>query len=157
MTLNELRAMPESKRLFRFLLAALLIWVILLFLLMEIADSSRKIGMDIFTSDQIINNALVYRAHPASKNKAIVASSEEPLTVLSQIVDTLGLRERMLQLQSNPTGILLQMEKLYGDELEEFMTTIESRGLKIKTAEIKGLPSGNERLLGMTLLLEQNR
>ncbi len=76
--------------------------------------------------------------------------------MLSEIVDTLGLRDRVVQLQSNVSGIALQLERVYGEELKEFLLTLDSRGLKIKTAEIKVLPVGSERFLAVTLLLEQN-
>ena len=158
MTLSEFREMPEARKISRLLLLAAAVWLVFLFLVLEIRDMGREIDRDLSTGDQIINNAIVYRSYPATaRTKTVTNTTEEPLTVLSQIVDALELRERMLQLQSNASGILLQLDKLYGDELEEFLTTIESRGLTIKTAEIRSMPSGEERLIGVTLLMEQNR
>lgn len=157
MTLSEFREMPEARRISRLFLCAAVIWVLFLFLVMEIRDMAGQIDRDLSSGDQIINNAIVYRSYPATSQTKAAASGEEPLTVLSQIVDTLGLRERMLQLQSNASGILLQMDKLYGQELEEFLSTVESRGLSIKTAEIRSVPSGADRLIGVTLLMEQSR
>lgn len=158
MTLSEFREMPEARKISRLLLLAAVIWMAFLFLVLEIRDMGRVIGRDLSAGDQIINNAIVFRSYPAAtRTKAAPSTTEEPLTVLSQIVDALELRERMLQLQSNASGILLQLDKLYGEELEEFLATIESRGLTIKTAEIRSIPSGEERLIGATLLMEQNR
>ena len=158
MTLSEFREMPEARKISRLLLLAAAVWVVFLFLVLEIRDMGSKIDRDLSVGDQIINNAIVYRSYPATaRTKTAAGTTEEPLTVLSQIVDALELRERMLQLQSNASGILLQLDKLYGRELEEFLSTIESRGLTIKTAEIRSIPSGEVRLIGATLLMEQNR
>ena len=158
MTLSEFREMPEARKISRLLFLAAAVWMAFLFLVLEIRDMGREIDRDLSAGDQIINNAIVYRSYPATaRTKTAATTTEEPLTVLSQIVDALELRERMLQLQSNASGILLQLDKLYGEELEEFLGTIESRGLTIKTAEIRSIPSGEERLIGATLLMEQNR
>lgn len=152
----ELREMPESRRLSATYLLVLLVWAALVFILVNISRASVDVGKSISSGDQIINSAITYKSYPSKGQPAAAAPTGEPLTVLSEIVNTLGMRERMIQLQSNVSGIMLQIEKLYGSELEEFLATIESRGLKVKTAEIKVLPVAGERLLAITLLLEQS-
>jgi hypothetical protein len=154
--IGELREMPETRRLALIYLTAAMIWIALLFVLYRISDTSREIRADLTTGDQVINSAVIYKS--SSKGPSVTAQSiqGEPLSVLSEIVDTLGLRDRMVQLQSNVSGIALQLERIYGEELKEFLITLDSRGLKIKTGEIKVLPVDNERLLAVALLLEQN-
>jgi hypothetical protein len=154
--IGELREMPETRRLALIYLAAAVIWIALLFALHKISDASRDVRADLMTGDYIINSAVVYKS--SSKRPSVAAESiqGEPLSVLSEIVDTLGLRDRMVQLQSNVSGIALQLERIYGEELKEFLITLDSRGLKIKTGEIKALPADNVRLLAVALLLEQN-
>lgn len=153
--IGELREMPESRRLAVTYILAAMAWILLVFVLLQIFDASGKLGSAVSSSDQIINSAIKYKSLPSKGGKTSSLQTGEPLTVLSEIVNTLGMRERMIQLQSNVSGIMMQIERLYGDELEEFLTTLESRGLIIKTAEIKALPVGGERLLSVTLLLEQ--
>ncbi|MDL2263301.1 hypothetical protein LJC31_01470 [Synergistaceae bacterium OttesenSCG-928-I11] len=153
----ELREMPETRKLTLIYLLAVLLWIALLFLLFRIYDTSHSLRTSLNTGDQIVNNAILYQAS-SSKGSSIPTQAirGEPLSVLSEIVNTLGLRDRMVQLQSNVSGISLQLERVYGEELKDFLLTLDSRGLKIKTAELKALPVDNERLLAVTLLLEQN-
>ena len=153
----ELREMPETRKLTLLYLFAVLLCVVLLFLLFRISGASYTLRTSLNVGDQIVNNAILYQA---SSSKGSSTSTQtirgEPLSVLSEIVNTLGLRDRMVQLQSNVSGVSLQLERVYGEELKDFLLTLDSRGLKIKTAELKALPVDDERLLTVTLLLEQN-
>jgi hypothetical protein len=101
----------------------------------------------------VLDYAMQFRALPRT-NAAAVASGE-PLGALSNIVDALGLRDRMQQLQSNPSGIVAQFEKLYGDELGDLLVSIENSGLSVKTAEIRALPGDGVRLLSAVLTMEE--
>ncbi len=153
----ELREMPETRRLALIYLIAAVLWIALLFFVYRISGTSRTIQTNLNAGDQILNSAILYKSSsPKGPSAQARTIQGEPLSVLSEIVDTLGLRDRVVQLQSNVSGIALQLERVYGEELKEFLLTLDSRGLKIKTAEIKVLPVGSERFLAVTLLLEQN-
>ena len=145
---------PEWRRLARVYLLAAAVWIALVFFLVRISETAIRITGDIGSGELIIGNALTYRAYPGTSKKTSSVREAEPLTVLSDIIDTLNLRERVQQLQANSSGVLVQLERVYGEELRELLLTLDSRGLQIKTAEIKALPSGDVRLLSITLLLE---
>ncbi len=153
----ELREMPETRRLALIYLIAAVLWIALLFFVYRISGTSREIQASLSAGDQILNNAILYKSFSQKGTSPQARTIQgEPLSVLSEIVDTLALRDRVVQLQSNVSGITLQLERVYGEELKEFLLTLDSRGLKIKTAEIKALPLGTERFLAVSLLLEQN-
>lgn len=153
--LHEMRELPESRKLMMTYAVAAVIWIAFIFFALKLSDSEQLVRANLNSGDQIINSAMVYRSSGGAKRTETQAAAGEPLNVVSEIVNTLGLRERMMQLQSNSTGITMQFEKLYGDELRDFLMTLDSRGIKIKTAELRALPSANERLISITLLLEQ--
>jgi hypothetical protein len=97
-----------------------------------------------------------FRALPRTSGAAPV-SSGEPLGAISQIVDALGLGDRMTQLQSNPSGVVVQLEKLFGEELKDLLYSIENRGLVVRTAELRAMPAEGGRVLNVTLMMAPAR
>jgi hypothetical protein len=156
-SLAEIRETPEFRKLFRLFAAAAILWLAFLLVVGRIHAQQGRLAGAISDGDQILNNASLYLSHPAAGQTVATTEREETLTVLSQIVDALELRERMRQLQSNASGVTLQLERLYGNEMSGFLSTLEKRGIRVKTAELRITPSDGERLLGCTLVLEQNR
>jgi hypothetical protein len=133
--------------------ASLLVWVIFAAFVWAADSSGNLTGSDITSSGRVLDYAIQFRALPRTGITRADAP-DEPLGALSDIVDALGLRERMRQLQSNPSGIVVQIENMYGDELGDFLVSVEKGGLVIKTAEIRVLPGENGRMLGATLTME---
>ncbi len=153
----ELREMPETRRLVLIYLIAGVLWIALFVFLYQISAANREIRTSLSNGDQILSDAILYKSSaPKGSASQVQTFQGDPLSVLSEIVDTLGLRDRMVQLQSNVSGISLQLERVYGEELADFLLTLDSRGLRIRTAEIRALPVENERMLSITLLLERN-
>jgi hypothetical protein len=135
--------------------AALIVWILLIVLLLSSDTSFSLAGADLSSSGRVIGYAMQLKALPRTGN-ARTDIPDEPLSALSNIIDALGLRDRMQQLQSNPSGIVVQLERLYGNELGELLGSIENSGLLVKTAEIRALPVPGEegRLLSVTLTME---
>jgi hypothetical protein len=148
---------PESRRALRIAALAAVIWIAFFVIAARITAAKHSLIGAMSVNDRIINSGMQYRAYPRTGRTQTARSTEDPLGVLTQIVDALALRDRMQQLQSNASGVLIQLERLYGQELQEFLSTVESRGLEIRTAEIRALPASGGRVLSATFTLEQNR
>ncbi|MCL2684376.1 MAG: hypothetical protein FWE55_03950 [Synergistaceae bacterium] len=133
--------------------AALVVWILLITLIFSSDTSLNLARADLSSSGRVIDYAMQLKALPRTRN-VITDIPEEPLSVLSNIINALGLRNRMQQLQSNPSGIVVQLERLYGNELGELLGSIENNGMFIKTAEIKALPGEGGRLLSVVLTME---
>ncbi|MDR1885475.1 MAG: hypothetical protein LBQ56_04315 [Synergistaceae bacterium] len=153
---SEIREMPEARRLFRLAALAAVAWAGSAVLLFQTADVNSRLRENLASGDRIINAASVYRAHPGREADVPRPAEEDPMSVITGIVQTLGIRERMQNLRSDSSGVSVQFDRLYGSELREFLSTMESRGLRVRTAEIRALPSGGERLLGVTLQMERS-
>jgi len=136
--------------------AALVAWVLLIALMLSSDTSLRLVSSNLSSSARVLDYAMQFKALPRAGN-LITDIPDEPLSVLSNIIDALGLRSRMQQLQSNASGIVVQLERLYGDELGELLGSIENSGLTIKTAEIRALPRDDGRLLSAILTMEAAR
>lgn len=156
MNLNEIREMPESRRLFRLFAAAAVLWLLFFILLYYIAAAGNTIKSGVASGDRVLSAAAIYTPS-AAPGTARTVSDADTMTVVTDILDTLELRSRAIQLQSNASGVSLNLERVYGSEMQEFLSTLESRGLRIRNAELKSLPAGDERVLGAVLLLEPNR
>jgi hypothetical protein len=147
---SEIREMPDARRLFRLTALAAAVWIAAALLLLRVADINVRLNESLKSQDGIINAASVYRSFPKGDAARQSASDEDPISVITGVVETLGIGER-LQIRSDSSGISLQFDRLYGSELREFLSTMESRGMRVRTAEIKALPSGEQRLLGVAM------
>jgi hypothetical protein len=132
--------------------AACVVWAAGAVFASMLASLGSAASSDISSAGRVLDYAMQFRALPRTGNAAIQV--EEPLSALSQITDALGLRDRIRQLQSNTSGVVLQIEKLYGGELGELLYSAENRGLAVKTAEIRAMPGEGSRILNVTLMME---
>jgi hypothetical protein len=154
-TLGEIREMPEARKLFTLYLTAFVLWVILIALLLKIGGMEGEISRGLSAGDQIINAASVYRSYPVAEKQSSAGQGVDTFNVVSEITDALGLGgARRSQLQASASGVSLQLDRIYGREMAEFLKTAEERGLRVKTAEIKALPSNEGRVLAATFLWE---
>ena len=133
--------------------AALVVWILLIALMLSSDTSLGRASADLSSSGRVLDYAMQLKALPRAGN-VVTEIPEEPLSALSNKISGLGLRDRMQQLQSNPSGIVVQLERLYGEELGELLSSIENSGLSIKTAEIRALPREEGKLLSAVLTME---
>ena len=147
--------MPDSRRLFSLMALAAAVWAAAAVLMFRIADVNVSLKESVESGGRIINAASVYRSYPKKGPDQAHPAEKDPMSVITGVVQMLGIGERM-SIHSDPSGISVQLDRLYGSELREFLNTMESRGLKVRTAEIKALPSGGERLLSVNLQMERN-
>ena len=61
----------------------------------------------------------------------------------------------MNQLASSPTGLVLQVNRLYHEELGKLVEDIQRNGLSVKTAELRLMTGQKDgRLINVTLTIE---
>ena len=132
---------------------ALAVWGMVFAFAAGVSSLNRQVSDEISSSDEVLNYAMRYRALPRTDTGKSTAS-EEPLGVVSQIVDTLKLRDRTQRLQSSSFGVSIQLERMFGGELLDFLVSLENSGLDVRTAEIRALPASEIRLLSVSLTLE---
>ncbi|MDR1515728.1 MAG: hypothetical protein LBS45_08535 [Synergistaceae bacterium] len=153
-TIDEIRDMPEARRLFRLFAIALVLWIALAVLVMRVRAMEDEIAMNLNSADQVINVASVYRSYPEQEQATEPQSGTDSLAAVSEIVETLELRGRMSQLQANASGVQLQLDRLYGKEMREFLDSLERKELRVRTAEVKTLSGPDGLVLNASFLLE---
>ncbi|MDR1509903.1 MAG: hypothetical protein LBS53_09725 [Synergistaceae bacterium] len=155
MTIREIFLDRGFRRPFIICLLAAAVWIVCFALVWKTVSLGEKLRADIVSSGRVMDYAARFKALPRTGGPAAVAG--DPLGVLSQLVDALGLRDRLRQLQSNASGALIQIDRLYGGELRDLIDAAEKRGLVVRTAEIRALPSEGGRVLSVTIMVEPSR
>jgi hypothetical protein len=153
-TLREIFLDREFRRPFFVCFLAAAVWIACFALVWETMSLGERIQADIVSSGRVIDYAAQFRALPQT---GPAAATGEPLGVLSQIVDALGLRDRLRQLQTNASGAVIQLDRLYGGELRDLLGAAEKRGLVVRTAEIRALPGEAGRILSVTIMVEPSK
>lgn len=160
MNLSEIRELPEATKLFKLGAAALLLWLLAFALFLQALGIGSQSVREIDAAERVINAAVVYKSYPSVASAQKGNEAEDPYAVTSEVVSSLNLDDRILQLAtqssqaSHTPGVLLQIERLYGEEMAQLVTLFESQGLLVRTAEIRAMPVGKERLLSGTFSLE---
>jgi hypothetical protein len=135
-------------------LAAAVAWIAAFALLAVSGGEARDSWRGLDESSQVIGFAMRFHALPRTGAKKAAASSHgDPLGTLERVVDALGLRERRSSLQSNASGVVIQLGKLYGGELRDLLKAVESEGLEVKTAELRAMPGEGGRVMNVTLVV----
>ncbi|MDR0648115.1 MAG: hypothetical protein LBF92_02115 [Synergistaceae bacterium] len=153
-SIDEIREMPEARRVFRLFLVALVLWVALIALFLRVSAMEDEITLNLSSADQVINAAMVYRSYPDAQQAPAPQSGADSLAAVSDVAEALELRGRMSQLQANASGVQLQLDRLYGKEMGDFLDAIEKKGLRVRTAEVKTLSTKEGLVLNASFLLE---
>jgi hypothetical protein len=132
---------------------ALAVWGMVFAFTAAALSLNRQVSDEISSSDEVLDYAMRYRALPRT-GTGKRAASEEPLGVVSRIVDALKLRDRTQRLQSSASGVSIQLERMFGGELMDFLVSLENGGLDVRAAEIRALPVSGVRLLSVSLTVE---
>ncbi|MDR1650759.1 MAG: hypothetical protein LBR87_03135 [Synergistaceae bacterium] len=151
--IREFLSEREFRRPLAICAASAAIWLFSLTLLSFSVESAARTDFSLSSAGRLLDSAMKFKALPrAGRNTS--AGSDDQLGAVSQIVDALELRDKIRQLQSNPSGVLIQLDGIYGDELRDFLFSAENRGLSIIASEIRALPDSGERVLSVTFMLE---
>jgi hypothetical protein len=132
---------------------ALAVWGMVFAFAAGASSLNRQAADEISSSDEILDHAMRYRALPRT-GTARKAAPEEPLGVVSETIDALKLRDRTQRLQSSSSGVSIQLERVFGGELLDFLVSLENGGLDVRAAEIRALPASDIRLLSVSLTVE---
>ncbi|WP_302806865.1 type II secretion system protein GspM [Cloacibacillus porcorum] len=150
LSLEELRAMPGAKRLQRVALITVMIWLAALLVFSAALSAMSENEDRLSDAEKILNAAITVKAYPQQG----AVSGKEPLSAVSEIIDKLGLQSKVNQLSSSPSGLVLQINRLYHEELGKLVEDIQRNGLSVKTAELRSLTGQKDgRLINVTLTI----
>ena len=150
---REIKDSPDIRRVFSTLLLGISLWGAGVVFLSNTAALDRSAMEALRESDTIIQSASVYRSFPSAGQNNAPVSGVEAMSDVSRIVEELKLRDKMQQLNSSPTGVSLQFERLYKNEFFDLLSALQKRGLTLKMVEMKALPVAKERLWSVSMIV----
>ena len=150
---REIKDSPDIRRVFSTLLLGISLWGAGVVFLSNTAALDRSAMEALRESDTIIQSASVYRSFPSVGQNTAPVSGVEAMSDVSRIVEELKLRDKMQQLNSSPTGLSLQFERLYKNEFFDLLSALQKRGLTLKMVEMKALPVAKERLWSVSMIV----
>lgn len=148
--IEELRTAPEYARLRKLGAAAVSIWLLFLIVFFVAYSAGKENVSRLDEAERVLRGATELRSY----SERSVASTEEPLTAVSAILNKTGLQDKTKQLSSSAAGLALQVDRLYPDELQSLVEEISKNGLTVTTAEVRLLEAKRDgRLLDVTLAI----
>ena len=152
--LKDIRDLPEAKRLLKLACIAASLWGIGFVLMSGALFSLTSARLRLEESDRIINAANTVKSYPSRGDTA----KSEPIAAVSALTDSLGFKDRVGQMSSSPSGLVVQINRLYPGELTKLVEELTKNGLEVKTAEIRAMRSEKEgRLINITLAIAGER
>ena len=92
--------------------------------------------------------------HEALGPKAAQAGEDVDVSVaFVQVSERMELGGRVRRTAPDGSGLYVEVEKLYAEELVELCRQLVSRGVRALSAEVRALPSGGERLLSLSAVI----
>ncbi len=147
---EELREIPEAVKLGKLAVFACGLWLLGLVVLSNALFLMHTNAERLREADGVLNVATVVKSYPARS----YASGKEPLTAVSEIVDSLGVKDRVSQMSSSASGLVVQIDRLYPEELTNLAEGLSKSGLSVSTAEIRAATGKEGRLITATFALE---
>ena len=151
--IEEIRGLPETKKLIRLGLLALLVWTAATAFFLEassILNSSKDRVMD---TGKILDAANTFYSYPSRTS----AEGKEPLSLLTDAINELSLKDRVGLMNSGSSGLTVQMTELNGAEFVSLLKRFAEKGLQIKTADIRAITSAQKgRLINASMLIGAN-
>jgi len=147
---EEIRGLPETKKLIRLGLLALLIWTAAAALFLEasaVLNSSKERFND---AGKILDAANTFYSYPSRTS----AGGKEPLSLLTDAINELSLKDRVGLINSGSSGLTVQMTELNGAEFVSFLKRLSEKGLQANTADIRAITSAQKgRLINASMLI----
>lgn len=148
--IDEMRGLPETKKLIRLGLLALLVWTAGTALFLEasaILNSSKERIMD---TGRILDAANTFYSYPSRSS----AEGREPLSLLTDAINELNLKGQVVLMNSGSSGLTVQMTALNGAEFISFLKRLSEKGLQVRTADIRAINSAQKgRLINASMLI----
>jgi hypothetical protein len=79
--------------------------------------------------------------------------SEDPIAAISKAMDSVGLKDNLVQLSQTSKGASVQFDRVYAEQFATFIQEIRKKGLKFLSAEMKVFPVGKERLFSVSFII----
>lgn len=151
--LRYVREHQEFRKIGLFLVLGIILWVTAFSLVSRQHELTGRIELKEKRFRDLVDVVRIFEAQPQPEKGIRPVLVGDPLTVLSRLLDKVGIKDRLVQLSSASSGVSMQVERLYPGELGTLIQEVIRQGLPILSCEIRAVPTGNERRLACSLLV----
>ena len=88
-----------------------------------------------------------------SKTTDTSSRNVDVASVFAQVSERMQLGSRVNRITPDGRNQSVEINRLYAEELAELMRNLASRGVTFKSAEIRALPAGSERLFTVNAII----
>lgn len=149
MNLSSLRGNTDFAKCVKQLLVAVVIWILALLVYLLAITQQHHNSAKLEEATKVLNAVTVIKGYKSIDTTSSVSGSS--FSSLSEAVNSLGLSDRIARLDSTADETVLQITKIYPDELSKLISAIDSSSMQINSAEIKTIEVNGERLLSVTI------
>jgi hypothetical protein len=130
---------------------ALVVWVVAWSVWSGMSDLESRSRLQQRRFEDLMLVIKKYRSLPGREERASL--SDDPIVVVSSLVDNMGLKENLVQISSLSRGLSVQLGRLYSENALNFILELGKRGLVVDSAELRAVPEDGVRLLSMNLVV----
>jgi len=80
-------------------------------------------------------------------------SQRDPMTLISEALDALSLKQNLVQMSATSSGVTLQLRNIYGGQMMNLLERINRSGLSVESAELKAVNTDQGRLLDISVIV----
>lgn len=142
-----------SRKLLLFLLAAIVAWGAGGYFSALASRSDQTLALQQNRLSTLNELAAQYRQLAGESGAVARTDAGDIVPVFSQIVEEMGLRDRLLQISPVSRGVSVQMDRLYAEELVSLLKGLTSRGIRVNSSELRALPFQDKRLFSLFAML----
>jgi biopolymer transport protein ExbD len=146
--LEDLRRTPEAAKLGKTAAIAAGVWLIALIVFLAALSAANDNSDRLDEAETVTSAATVIKSYPVRTDE----SGNDSLSSAASVIDELGLKDRIGQLSSSASGLVIQADRLYPGEFTKLVSLLSEKGLNVNTAEVRAMQqSGQGRLISVTL------
>ncbi len=150
-----LRTDRQARRSVLLLLLGAVLWVTAISLWGEAGDLRSRMILQEDRFRRLAQVVRSYRNQPRQETKK--APSGDILSILSSLIDQVGVKDRLVQLSAGAAGATLQLERLYGEELATLLQELERKDLPPLSVELRSVPQGETKRFSCSILVGGER
>ena len=135
--IEELKVHQDFPKFLKYLTCTLFIWIL------GICVIGSALSMSNSFSERLTDaNTVIAAAKRIKSSSGSMLTGKEPISEISGITDSLGVKDRVSKLGASPSGSVFEVSGLDTETFSKLVSLITEKGLKIKSCEARVFSSG---------------
>jgi len=137
-----------------FLVLSIVVWGSFLFFLQKTDEVKGRLELQEKRFMDLLVMADEYKARTMAMIPGdISVSDRDTITLISEALDVLSLKQNLVQMSATSSGVTLQLRNLYGGQIMNLLERISRSGLSVESAELKAVNTDQGRLMDISFIV----